>query len=171
MSVPKKSDHIIYLSLGSNIHPEENLPKAIELLSKYVQVISISNAWKTPAVGSEGPDFLNAVVLIRTGLNKNRLKLEVLRPIENQMGRVRSLEKNAPRTIDLDILIIDGIVTDNELWHQVHLAVPFAELNSDYTHPVSGFTISDIARQLSSLHEIQAQPQVFKNYRTDSHNT
>ena len=61
--------------------------------------------WETPPVGSRGSNFLNAALLIRTTLTSGLLKSLVLRPIEIQMGRVRTANKNAPRPIDLDILV------------------------------------------------------------------
>jgi 2-amino-4-hydroxy-6-hydroxymethyldihydropteridine diphosphokinase len=56
------------LLLGSNIAPEQNLPKAIALLRHYVEVADTSKVWETPAVGSSGANFLNAAVMVRTHL-------------------------------------------------------------------------------------------------------
>ena len=55
--------HQVYLSLGSNIQPEVNLPRAVELLQEYGKFIKVSRAWESEAVGSDGPNFLNACVL------------------------------------------------------------------------------------------------------------
>ncbi len=162
LNVPSKNKHSIYLSLGSNIQPEENLPEAVELLAQRVHVISVSNAWKTPAVGSRGPDFLNAVAFIKTDLAPEVLKSDILQSIESKLGRVRTSDKNAPRTIDLDILIIDGFVIENEIWSQVYLAVPLAEIDGNFMQIESGRTILDIAQQLTKINPIHSQPHVFK---------
>jgi len=95
----------VYLILGSNIDPETNLPQAIKILNQVLGVAAQSSIWRTPAVGFEGEDFLNAVVLIYTCISANTLKNEVLRPLEALLGRVRSEEKFSPRAIDIDILL------------------------------------------------------------------
>src|SRR5215208_650628 len=58
--------HQAYLSLGSNIHPETNLVRAIELLQNYGRIEKISNVWESESVGAEGPNYLNACVLLFT---------------------------------------------------------------------------------------------------------
>ena len=58
--------HDVYLSLGSNIDPENNLPRAIEMLRLYGRVKDISGVWESHAVGSDGPNFLNASVSLET---------------------------------------------------------------------------------------------------------
>lgn len=161
MNAPRNYKHTIYLSLGSNIEPEKNIPKAIDLLAGKVHVVAISNAWKTPAVGSLGPDFLNAVIQINTDLDPNTLKTEILYPIESQLDRVRTSDKNAPRTIDLDILIVDDIIVDDEIWFRVYLAVPLAELEGELIHTRSGQTIAEIAQLLKETNAIQLQPHLF----------
>lgn len=105
----KDQRHRACLLLGSNIQPEENLRRAVELLRQYFVVEKVSAAWETPAVGSDGPDFLNAAVVIHTSLDPWQLKERFLRPLEAQLGRVRTADKNAPRTIDIDI--VSGMLT------------------------------------------------------------
>jgi len=152
--------HLAYLGLGTNISPETNLTRALSLLRNAVQVIAVSKAWNTPAVGTEGPDFLNAAVAIHTELSPDELKSRVIRKIENQLGRVRTEDKNAPRPIDIDILIFDNKLFDHEIWTQVHLAVPLAELTPNYVHTESGETLAQAAQHLSSLTPIDQKPEV-----------
>jgi len=150
LSEAAQTDHKknrVYLALGSNIDPEKYLPLAIEKLSKLVEVIATSSAWQTPAVGFEGDDFLNAVVLIETDLPSNDLKFEVLRKIESDLGRIRTKEKFAPRTLDIDILIYDDVLIDDEMWTQPHLAVPLAELYPTFENN-TGENLSEISRIL-----------------------
>lgn len=141
--------HHVYLGLGSNISPEKNIPKAIKLLKEAVQVTAVSKVWETLAVGTEGPNFLNAAIAIQTELSPEQLKKGVARKIEDQLGRVRTEDKNAPRPIDLDILIYDHKLFDPQIWTQVHLAVPLAELIPSYIHPETGETLVQTAQQLS----------------------
>jgi 2-amino-4-hydroxy-6-hydroxymethyldihydropteridine diphosphokinase len=144
----------VYLGVGSNIQPQENLPRAINLISEEVTIEKISSVYQTQAVGSHGPDFLNAVVLVRTTLSWEQLKNTVIREIEDTLGRIRTSDKNAPRTIDIDILIKDDEVYDEDIWEQAHLAIPLAELYPDYTHPITNKTLSHIAEYLSKSNPI-----------------
>ncbi|MBI3739857.1 MAG: 2-amino-4-hydroxy-6-hydroxymethyldihydropteridine diphosphokinase, partial [Chloroflexi bacterium] len=116
MNVAAMNDlHKVYLNIGSNIEPEIHLPQAIEMLRQHGEIQAISTPWESHAVGG-GPNFLNACVLIRTTLNFEGLKKEIVHPIESALGRVRSTNKNAPRTIDVDIIMIDGQAISLEKW-------------------------------------------------------
>jgi 2-amino-4-hydroxy-6-hydroxymethyldihydropteridine diphosphokinase len=137
------------LNLGSNILPAQNLPRTITLLSKMVEIQEVSSAWETPPVGTNGPVFINAAVLIFTELSAEMLKQGILRPIERKSGRVRTMDRFAPRPIDLDIVIFNGELLDLELWEQAYLAVPTAELLPDYVNPNTGETLSQIAERLN----------------------
>ena len=101
------------LLLGSNIQPRENIQKCIRLLENKVQIVDVSSVWKTKAVGSEGPDFLNAALKINTPLLREELKSKVLSDVENQLGRKRTEDKYAPRTIDVDIIIFNKKLASN----------------------------------------------------------
>ena len=140
--------HQAYLSIGSNIQPEVNLPKAIELLGDYGEVKGISSVWQSHAVGSDGPDFLNVCVLFRTDLQPYDLKEQIIRPIETQLGRVRYADKNAPRTIDLDIALFDDQPLNVDFWSYPFVVVPLAELIPKFSHPVSGEKLSRVSEQV-----------------------
>lgn len=156
--------HHVVLGLGSNISPDQYLPKSVELLRKYVQVEAVSTAWETPAVGFEGADFLNAATLIQTPLPTDRLKEQVIRVIESQLDRIRTKNLYAPRTIDLDILIFDGEVKYPNIWKYAYLAVPVAEIIPGLTHPETGETISQAAERLAKITRIEARPDVLPGY-------
>jgi 2-amino-4-hydroxy-6-hydroxymethyldihydropteridine diphosphokinase len=144
-----KTDHRVYVGLGSNIEPEANLPRALDLLCEQVELEAISTVWETPPAGLKGHNFLNAVVLAKTQLTMGLLKSLVLRPAEIQLGRVRTANKYAPRTIDLDILIYDGRVIDKSIWEQAFIAVPLAELLPDLSHPETGESLREAAQRLA----------------------
>ncbi len=141
--------HRAYLSLGSNIDAENNLPKAIELLREVGEVVAVSSVWETESVGFDGPNFLNACVLFLTHLQPVALKEKFIRPIEAKLGRARSAEKNAPRTIDIDIVLFDEHPLNTEFWIYAFVIVPLAELIPDFEHPVSGEKTSRFAEQVS----------------------
>jgi 7,8-dihydro-6-hydroxymethylpterin-pyrophosphokinase len=82
----------------------------------------------------------------------------VLYEIEQALGRVRSADKSAPRTIDLDITLFDDQVLelgqrhvpDPDLLRHPHIAVPMADLAPQYVHPETGQTLKEIAEGLPS---------------------
>jgi 2-amino-4-hydroxy-6-hydroxymethyldihydropteridine diphosphokinase len=86
------------------------------MLGRHLTIEEVAQTWETPAVGSRGPNFLNTAAAVRTQLPPELLKSLVLRRIERQLGRVRTANKNAPRTIDLDILVYEGQVLDPKVW-------------------------------------------------------
>lgn len=145
------------LSLGSNIEPRRHLPEAVRRLAATpgVRVCAVSSVWRSPAVGSDGPDFLNAALLLETELPPARLKSEVLRPLEAALGRVRGADRNAPRTIDLDISLYDALVDpelglpDPEIAERAHLALPLAELAPDARLPGRGRRLAELAAALA----------------------
>ena len=137
-----------YISLGSNIDPRENILAAMKLLRQAVTVNAFSTIWETEAIGSAGPRFLNAAAWVSTPLGVDGLKSNVLAKIEQNLGRVRTADKNAPRTIDLDIIIYDEQVLDPNLWKRDFLAIPIAELRPDLEVPGEGITLNQVAQSL-----------------------
>jgi 2-amino-4-hydroxy-6-hydroxymethyldihydropteridine diphosphokinase len=148
-------DHQAIIGIGSNISPSENLRSALYLLSHLVSIEAVAEIWKTRSIGSPGPDFLNTAVLISTGYSDVQLRNEVLRPIENLLGRERTQDPNAPRTIDLDILIFDGEQFDEQLWLYAHTAVPVAELVPEFIDPKTGNQAAEISEALSQSSGIE----------------
>ena len=138
----------LYLCLGSNIAPQENLPKALERLAQVLTVLQVSTTWQTPAVGSPGPDFMNAALGVQTALSSEEIKIEIIRPIEAELGRVRTADKNAPRTIDIDILIDGGELVDPGVWSEAHKTLPLAELIPGYRNPDSNLTLAQAAEKM-----------------------
>ncbi|NLA93214.1 MAG: 2-amino-4-hydroxy-6-hydroxymethyldihydropteridine diphosphokinase [Spirochaetales bacterium] len=121
-------NHTVCLLLGSNIEGERNLVEALNLLKGEMTLLESSAVYHSPAVGSDGPDFLNAALLAMTPLSREALKEEVFRPIEAKLKRVRTADKNAPRTIDIDLITYDGEVVDPTLWDYGHIALPVGEI-------------------------------------------
>ena len=126
--------HLAYLSLGSNIQPRINLVRAIRLLQNYGKVKEISNAWESKSVGAEGPNYLNACISFTTPFNSMELKGQIIRPIEEQLGRKRSGNRFAPRTIDIDIVLFDDRSCDDKYW--------------DYQNPVTQESTAETATRL-----------------------
>jgi 2-amino-4-hydroxy-6-hydroxymethyldihydropteridine diphosphokinase len=143
-----KTLHTACILLGSNIAPVRYMPLAMQALSEDLAVLRISQTWETQAVGSNGPNFLNTAVLVQTLLPAVELKQNILAPIENKLGRVRSADKNAPRTIDLDLLIYDDQILDVHLWDRLFIALPVSEVLPNLPHPTTGQPLRQIAQEL-----------------------
>lgn len=90
---------------------------------------------------------------VETELDAEALKLQVLRPLESELGRQRGPDKNAPRTIDLDVLVFDDDVLDEHIWDYPHLAIPLAECAPDLAK--AGRPLADIAEELQTKAGIQ----------------
>ena len=153
-----------YISLGSNIDPEVNLKRAIELIKTRCTVLAVSHAYRTPPQGfTNQADFLNLALKIETDLDVVTLKHSVLDWIERELKRVRDPNnKNAPRTIDLDISLWNNDIFDygEKSWHIpdpdilrfAHVALPLAEIAPDYIHPIEKTSLNVIAARFIQTH-------------------
>ena len=149
----------VFITLGSNINKEYNLPAAVQMMGEMTWVVAVSSVYETAPVGLEQQaSFLNAAVLVNTELDPTRFKNEVLAEIERRLGRVRTADKNAPRTIDADMTLFnqdifdldeDHHIPDPQLLEFAHIAVPIAELAPDLAHPETGEALSSIAARLA----------------------
>ncbi len=143
-----------YIAVGSNIEPEQNILKALERLQQKATVAEVSTFYRTEPLGRpEQPDFLNGVWKILTPWPPRTLKFEVLRPIEAALGRVRSEDRYAPRTIDLDILLYgdavirepDLEIPDPDLRRRPFLAAAVLELAPELLLPDTGQALRELA--------------------------
>jgi 2-amino-4-hydroxy-6-hydroxymethyldihydropteridine diphosphokinase len=99
--------HSVLIALGANLGSRSlNLRRAIELLAPAVRVVRISGVDETEPVDAPpgSPRFLNMVVAGHTSLSPAAL-LEHLLAVERKLGRHRTKVRNAPRTIDLDLIL------------------------------------------------------------------
>ena len=112
-----------YLSLGSNVDPERHLRAAIDALRTRFGSIVLSPVYRTPAVGFDGPAFLNAAAIIDSDLEPQRLN-DWLHALEDAHGRNRSGPRYADRTLDIDIVLFDDRVLEGD----GHLRLPRPEL-------------------------------------------
>ena len=76
------------------------------------RLLRVSSSWRSAPVDASGPDYCNAVALLSSALRPLEL-LDSLQRIELAHGRVRPTgQRNAPRTLDLDLLWVDGVQLD-----------------------------------------------------------
>ena len=153
----------VIIAAGSNVDRERCMPAAIRRLRRHpdIWVRSVSPCYESPSVGgpADAPDFWNTAVLASTVLDPESLRDE-LRKIESDLDRVRTSDKNAPRTIDLDVVYYGDLVKDFDDWSipdpdaetYAHVAVPVADVAPQWIHPVSGRTAADIATETASQH-------------------
>ncbi|WP_052252143.1 2-amino-4-hydroxy-6-hydroxymethyldihydropteridine diphosphokinase [Kaistella solincola] len=103
------------IALGSNINAEQNFSDALKLLQDCGFIMQRTEFLKTkPLKFKSQPEFLNGAILLRTKKSLSELKMH-LKQIEALLGRVRTENKNAPRTIDLDVTTYNGFVLDDDI--------------------------------------------------------
>ncbi len=142
--------HSAILLLGSNIEPEVNIPRALDMLAERTRVTAHSQVWETEAVGSSGPNFLNVAVRIETNLEAEEVRSTLASPIENLLGRVRSVDKYMPRTMDIDVVVFDDQGLDENLWNKAFAAIPVSELAPELECPSNEKRLREIAAELKS---------------------
>jgi len=147
-----------YLSLGSNIDPEGNLPMAVRYLTNHGSVQSVSTVWESAPIGfADQPNYLNAAVLLETALTADALCQDAISPIESQMGRIRDEhQKDGPRPIDIDIMLFNRdilkldarYIPHPEVLDRLFVAMSLAQIDPCYIHPETGQTLQEVAEQL-----------------------
>lgn len=144
----------MFVAVGSNVRPEENVPRAIRMMGSWLGPLRTSTFYVTRPVGARGqPAFYNGVVEAWTNVSPLRLKWQVLRSIEATLGRVRTNDTHAPRTIDLDLLLYGDLVSsapalvlpDPDIPRRPFLALPLCELAPDLVMPGSGLRLEEVA--------------------------
>lgn len=133
----------VWLSLGSNVEPEKNLHAAlVELRARFGEMI-VSPAYRFPAVGFDGPDFLNLAAGIDTDLSATVLD-DWLHALEDRHGRRRDVPRFSSRTLDVDIVLFGDQISKGpgnleiprpELKYAFVLK-PLADIAPDVVHPV-----------------------------------
>ena len=133
-----------YLSLGSNVDAEAHLRAAVVALRARFGALQVSRAYRFPAVGFAGGDFLNAAAAIDSDLDPFALN-DWLHALEDAHGRDRSGPRYGDRTLDIDIVFYDDLVLEgpghlrlprDELRHAFVLK-PLAEIAPDFVDPGS----------------------------------
>ena len=146
----------VYFSLGSNLgNRQENLDKALDLMSQRLRVDKVSSVYETdPVDNPDQPKFLNLACRAVTGLQPAGLLLTV-KGIESRLGRMPNTTK-LPRPIDIDILFYDNQAIDTpelviphpRLTERAFVLVPLAEIAPELVHQANGKTIAALLAEL-----------------------
>jgi 2-amino-4-hydroxy-6-hydroxymethyldihydropteridine diphosphokinase len=149
-----------YVGLGANLGDRAaTLKRAVELLGQRpgIEVAAVSSFRETDPVGFlDQPRFLNAVVSLETSLGAEAL-LATLLDVERELGRVREGPRFGPRTVDLDLLLVDdltlelpGLTLPHPRLHERAFALePLAELDPELVVPGHG-RVADLLQGLES---------------------
>ena len=146
---------MIIVALGANLpspagQPAETLRAALRALAREgAAPISISRFYKTPAwPDPSDPPFVNAVARLETKVAPADL-LALLHRIEREFGRERDV-RNAPRTLDLDLIDYDGCVEEGppalphpRMLSRAFVLVPLADVAPDWRHSVTGQSVAE----------------------------
>ena len=166
-----------FIAFGSNIDAERNVERAVRLLAARSKLQALSTFYRTaPIGGANGAAFVNGMAEIVTDLPPMELKQRVLRTIERELGRVRVADKNAARTIDLDLVSYDDVVVaspelalpDPEIAERPFLAAPLFELAPDLRLAGSGVPVRELAARLGRS-GLEALPALTAELRRIAH--
>lgn len=155
-----KNQREVILLIGSNIQPFEHIARVHLLISAAFQVQRVSSVWETEPYKSGGDHFLNQAVGIQTALSCVQLHSQ-LRKFELQLGRHRTDDPYAPRTMDLDIIVDGEEVLDSALWEREFIAVPVAQLLPQLRNPLTGEYLSQTADRLQKQSWMREHPAIY----------
>lgn len=134
----------VYVGLGSNIEPEKHLRVGVAELQKRFSDVVLSPTYQSASVGFDGADFLNLVAGFETDLSPVEI-VEQLEEIHDVAGRVRAEERFLSRTLDIDLLLVDDIVTSGpptrlprtDVLECAFVLKPLIDIAPDLVHPVT----------------------------------
>ena len=141
--------HRACLSLGSNLEPERYLCSGLAAIAERFELEALSAPYRCPAVGFEGPDFLNAAAVVACDLDAVALDAW-LHALEDAHGRDRTAPRYASRTLDVDIVLFDdavitgpgNLVVPRPELAQAFVLKPLAAIAPDWIDPRSGQTLA-----------------------------
>jgi len=158
---------LVHLNIGSNQNRRTNIRLAVESLESHFPEIVLSSLFESPSEGFKGNDFYNVGVNINTLKTANEV-VDILRDIENCLGRDRSLPKFSSRIIDLDLVLYGGIIDETlnvprkDILKYAFVLAPLAELNLEEIHPLEGTSYQSLWKTFQS-----EQDFILRQYNID----
>jgi len=121
------------IGVGSNIKPGRYIPLARSAVAHSHRLLAESSFIETSPIGNpHSPAFINGVFLIETEMTRLALK-RWLRKTEADLGRIRTADRYAPRTIDLDLVVWNGRIVDPDIYSRDFLRRLVMEVLPDLT--------------------------------------
>jgi 2-amino-4-hydroxy-6-hydroxymethyldihydropteridine diphosphokinase len=152
----------VYVGLGSNIDPEQNLEFGIAELRRRYGEVDVSAVYRSAAVGFEGEDFLNLVGRFESESEPAEI-CQAIEAIHKLVGRDRKDGKWESRPLDIDLLLYNDRVMEDprvpreDVLEYGFVLRPLAELAPDLTHPVTGRTMLEHWQEFdASRHPLEA---------------
>ncbi len=161
----------VFLGLGSNMDPHQNLRLAIRELRSRYGPLEISSVYENSAVGFEGSNFLNLVVRLNTEESPTDMHVQI-ELIHDLAGRERGKAKFVSRPLDIDLLLYDDLVLDEppitlprrDILEYSFVLRPLQELAPELVHPVTGLTMREHWQQFDQEnHPLQLSELVLTN--------
>lgn len=143
----------VYVGLGSNVQPEQQMQRAMAALEKRFGSLRRSAVYRNAAVGFDGDDFLNMVVGFESAQDVADISAALLR-IEQECGRERSGMRFAPRTMDIDLLLYGQqvetapgtVLPRPEILRHAYILRPLAEVAGTVMHPLEKRSFAQLWR-------------------------
>jgi dihydroneopterin aldolase/2-amino-4-hydroxy-6-hydroxymethyldihydropteridine diphosphokinase len=148
----------VFIAVGSNLDPEENVVRGLQFLDAEVGIRRVSTFYRTPALDRpQDPPFANGVIEVGGEPGPFEMKA-LLQRVESRLGRKRTEDRFAPRTLDLDLLLHGDQVVSSDVLTLPHpdirarpfVAIPLLELAPDLILPDSGMPLRSIVDSLPS---------------------
>ena len=142
----------VYLGLGANIKPQASLQAGVAELREQFGTIGLSPVYLAPAIGIDGPDFLNMVVGFACPMSHSEL-MTWIRRVEAKHGRIRPVaahDKPASHGLDMDVLLFGELVDRAlkvprpDILTCAYVLQPLADLAPDLVHPCSGQSMAQL---------------------------
>lgn len=150
MSLNNQKMHTIFISVGSNIDKEKHTKAGLQAMYQVFGELVLSSVYESESVGFEGNNFYNLVVKASTNLSIEDV-CRALKQIEQDNKRQRCEKKFAPRTLDLDLLLFDQLITKEpielprpEILYNAFVLKPLVELAAQQIHPLENKTYASL---------------------------
>jgi len=158
----------LLIGLGSNLgHPAAQIAEAVRRLSARMEVRGVSSLYRSAPVGPQDqPDYVNAVLRGMSAASPEEVLADA-RSVEQALGRVRTV-RDGPRTIDVDVLDLGGMVLETpdlvlphpRMAGRSFVLVPLAEVDPEWRHPVLGLTAMELLAGSPGLPPVERIGQI-----------
>lgn len=136
---------VVFLSIGSNLHPVKNIQLAVRELRRNFGEIQLSSVYRSKPYGFSGDDFLNLVAGVETDLKPEQI-VALIEQIHTTAGRRRGGSRFASRELDIDLLLYGDLVSEDlrpriprrDVLAYSFVLAPLVEIAPDVRHPVTG---------------------------------